>query len=305
MLVNKANIQAAFTNIKTLFNKAFSETEPKWTKVAMRVPSNTYQEDYTWLSKFPKMRRWVGEKVRKKLKAFKYSIINDDFEVTVEVDRNDISDDRLGIYAPQAQAAGVSAKQFPDELVTQVMTNGFTEKCFDGQNFYDTEHPVGPEGEITLVSNMGTAVLSNANRTAINGSFGLAWATMRGFKDDEGRSLKVKPTVLATGTALEIVAKEICTEKKLADDTPNPFCGMVEPVVIEDLGDTEWHLLDTSKPIKPFVFQERQKPVFVSQTDLNSDNVFNRRKYSFGAEARGEAGYGFWQLAYGSTGAGS
>ncbi|MGK5722469.1 Mu-like prophage major head subunit gpT family protein, partial [Proteus mirabilis] len=30
--------------------------------------------------------------------------------------------------------------------------------------------------------------------------------------------------------------------------------------------------------------------------------VFKRKKFLFGAEARAAGGYGFWQLAYGSTG---
>lgn len=304
MIVNKATIQAAFISIKTLFNKAFSEHNPKWQKVAMRVPSTTYQEDYAWLSKFPKMRRWIGEKHIKALKAFKYSIVNADFEATVEVDRNHIEDDRLGIYEPQAKAAGQSAKEWPDDLVTEAMNNGFTKKCFDGQYFYDTDHPVGPEGREISVSNRGTAPLSNANRAGADASFGTAFTTMRAYKDDEGHSLKVRPNVLAVGVGLELTAKELMTEKKLADDTPNPYRGMAEYVVLEDLNDKEWHLLDTSKPIRPFVFQERKKPVFVSQTDLSSDDVFNRRHLKFGAEARGEGGYAFWQLAYGSTGQG-
>ncbi|MCG9087366.1 Mu-like prophage major head subunit gpT family protein, partial [Laribacter hongkongensis] len=66
--------------------------------------------------------------------------------------------------------------------------------------------------------------------------------------------------------------------------------------------DTAWFLLDTSKPVKPFIYQEREKPVFVQQTDPQADDVFNRKKFKFGAEARAAGGYGFWQLAYGSTG---
>lgn len=33
-----------------------------------------------------------------------------------------------------------------------------------------------------------------------------------------------------------------------------------------------------------------------------SDDVFNRKKFKFGAEARAAGGYGFWQLAYASDG---
>lgn len=67
--------------------------------------------------------------------------------------------------------------------------------------------------------------------------------------------------------------------------------------------DTAWFLLDTTKPIKPFIYQERKAPVFVEQTDPQADDVFSRKKFKYGAEARAAGGYGFWQLCFGSTGA--
>ncbi|WP_337050265.1 Mu-like prophage major head subunit gpT family protein, partial [Serratia fonticola] len=74
-------------------------------------------------------------------------------------------------------------------------------------------------------------------------------------------------------------------------------------VVVSDelVSDTAWYLLDTTKPVKPFIFQEREQPTFVQQTSMDSDAVFMTRKFRFGCEARGESGFGFWQLAFGST----
>ncbi len=92
----------------------------------------------------------------KALEAFKYAIVNDDWEATVEVDRNDIEDDTLGIYAPMAQEAGFSAKQLPDEIDADLKNNAFVNLCYDGQYFYDTDHPVADSS----VSNKGTAALS-------------------------------------------------------------------------------------------------------------------------------------------------
>lgn len=69
--------------------------------------------------------------------------------------------------------------------------------------------------------------------------------------------------------------------------------------------DTAWFLLDTSKPVKPFIYQPRKKPEFVQQISLDAPDVFNLKKYKFGAEARAAAGYGFWQLSFGSTGTGA
>ena len=302
MLINKAALVAVFTALKTTFNNAFTAAPSTWQKMAMEVPSNSGQNDYTWLSKSPKMRRWVGAKVVKALEAYKYVVVNEDFEATVEVDRNHIEDDQLGIYQPQAQMAGYSAAQLPDELVYEVVSGGFTKLCYDGQYFYDTDHPVGAAS----VSNKITVALSNATLAAAQASYGAARTAMKKFKDEEGRSLNITPNVLLVGPALEDMARMLLTNDKLADDKPNPFKGTAELVVDGRIqSDTEWHLLDTTKPVKPFVYQPRKKPVFVSQTNPEAEDVFSLKKYKFGAEARAAAGYGFWQLAFGSTGTGA
>ena len=57
MLVNASVLSAVFLNLRTDFNKAFQAAPSQWTKVAMKVPSGTSQNDYKWLSAFPKMRR--------------------------------------------------------------------------------------------------------------------------------------------------------------------------------------------------------------------------------------------------------
>ncbi|MCY1562484.1 Mu-like prophage major head subunit gpT [compost metagenome] len=103
--------------------------------------------------------------------------------------------------------------------------------------------------------------------------------------------------------ALEDVAKTLLTADRLEDGKANIYKGTAELVVSGRLkSDTAWFLLDTSLPVKPFIYQERKAPDFVQQTDMASDDVFSRKKFKFGAEARAAGGYGFWQLAYGSTG---
>lgn len=307
MIVNKSSIGAIFLTLKTTFNKAFEAAPTIWEKIAMKVPSSTGQNDYPWFDLFPKMQRWVGDKAVKSLRAFKYTLVNEDFEATVEVDRNDIEDDNLGIYAPMAQGAGHSAKQWPDELVSGEAVNGaFENECFDGQYFCDTDHPViNSAGVSSSVSNKGTAALSISTQALAIASFGAGRAAMAAFKDNEGRPLGVRPNVLMVGPALEDTARALMTVDKLEDGKPNLYKGACEVVVNPWMtSTTAWFLLDTTKPVKPFIFQERKAPVFVSQTDMNADGVFMRKKYKFGAESRGVAGYGFWQLCYGSTGGG-
>lgn len=294
MIINKSTIAALFVNIKTSFQMAFNDTKVVWDKIAMRIPSTGAQNDYAWLERFPKMRRWVGEKHIKNLKANRYVIANADFEATIEVKKNDIKDDNLGMVAIQAQSAGKSAKEWADDLVLNAVNKGTTELCFDGQYFFDTDHPVGD----TTVSNKLSNALSISTLAAAMGSFGAASTLMKGYKDEEGQPLGCKPSVLLVPPALEDTANVLMTADRLEDGKPNPYKGAC--IVVSDArisSATAWYLLDMSHPIKPFIFQEREAPNFVEQTNMDSDDVFSRGVYKFGVEARGEAGYGFWQMA--------
>ncbi len=294
MIVNKQSIQAIFSNIKTTFHKAFEAAPSTWDKIAMLVPSNSSQNDYTWLENFPKMRRWIGSKHIKSLKARNYVIVNDDFEATIAVKRNDIEDDNTGMLKPQAEGAGHSAKQWPDELVYEAVNKGTTETCFDGQYFFDTDHEVGTQS----VSNKFSKPLDVSTQAAAIASFGFVRTAMKNIKDEEGRPLNITPNVLLVPPALEDKANVLMNNDKFDDGKPNPYKGTAEVVVDARIAsDTAWYLLDTTKPVKPFVFQQRKKPVFISKTDITSDHVFMTGEYIFGVEARGEAGFGFWQLA--------
>lgn len=300
-------LRALFTNLSKVYQGAFDTAAPDWDQVATLVPSNSKTNDYAWMQKFPRMKEWVGEKTLKKLSGHTYSLTNRDFEATVEVDRNDIEDDNLGIYAPMAQSAGESAKLWPDDLVFTCLTEGFSKKCYDGVSFYSASHKViGSDKKTRTESNLLVAPLSIATLADAQASFGAARTLLRGRKDEDGRPLKLMPSLLVVPPALEDIATALMTVDRLEDGKPNPYKGAAKVLVSAWLlTDTEWHLLDTTRVIKPIVFQQRKKPTFVQQTDQQSDSVFMHKSFRFGAEARGEAGYGLWQLAVGSTGAGA
>lgn len=299
MLVNKLALSALFVSMSAIFNQAFDTAPSQWQKIAMLVPSTTKVNDYGWLSNFPQMKKWTDEKSIKSLAAHKYTIENDDWEATVEVDRNDIEDDQIGIYQPQAMMAGESAKQLPDDIVFSLVSDGFTNLCYDGKAFFATDHKVGK----TTVSNKGTKKLAIETFAAAKASYGAARTALMKLKSDEGRSLNIKPNILLVPPALADIANALMTVDRLEDGKPNIYKGTAEVVVDNRLtSDDAWFLLDTTKAIKPFIYQERKKPTFVQQTDMTSDDVFSRKKFKFGAEARAAGGYGFWQLAYGSDG---
>ncbi|HHO2160288.1 Mu-like prophage major head subunit gpT family protein [Aeromonas hydrophila] len=226
-IVTPALLQALFTGFKKNFEDAKSEAPTQYTKIATVIKSTTKSNTYGWLGKFPTLRKWIGDRVIESMKAHSYQIVNEDFEATVGVDRNDIEDDELGIYAPLFAEMGRSAGVHPDELCFGLLGAGFTSPCYDGQYFFDTDHPVYPKADGT-----GTAVV--AANLVVDGAY--------------------------TG----------------------------EP----------WFLLDTSRALKPIIFQDRKSPQLIAMTKADDEAVFTSKQFRYGVDCRDAAGFGFWQLAF-------
>jgi phage major head subunit gpT-like protein len=64
---------------------------------------------------------------------------------------------------------------------------------------------------------------------------------------------------------------------------------------------TAWYLMDASRPVKPFIFQSRKALELVRMDRADDLNVFMRKQFYFGVDARYAAAYGLWQLIYKST----
>lgn len=142
MIINRANLTALFTGFKTIFNSVFTGVKPMWDRVAMKVPSTARQETYAWLKMLPRFREWVGDRVVQNLGSSDFTIKNKSFENTIGVDRDDIDDDTMGVYRPLVEMLAHQAATHPDTLVFKLLNDGFATKCYDGQYFFDTDHPV-------------------------------------------------------------------------------------------------------------------------------------------------------------------
>lgn len=291
MIINPQNLRGIYVAFNTLFTQAFEGQKPSYERVATVVPSTTDSETYAWLGDIPGMREWVGDREIQNLTGSDYTIKNKDFELTVGVGRNAIEDDKIGLYKPSIQMLGESAALHPDELVYGLLSDGFKALCYDGKAFYATDHAVGKGA----VSNKLTSKLSAE-------SYKAARAMMMGYKNSKGRSLGLVPDLLIVPPALEATARDILVAD-FVNGTKNTMQGTAEIHVEPRLKtDTEWHLACTKRPIKPLIYQQRKKAKFVSKTAETDDNVFMSKTFVYGVDSRGNAGFGFWQMAVGSDG---
>lgn len=77
--------------------------------------------------------------------------------------------------------------------------------------------------------------------------------------------------------------------------------GVEQDVANTDEGSADpWFLIDASKAYRPIVYQERQPFNFVPKDQDTDDNVFLRKSLLYGVDGRANAGYGLWQIAWGS-----
>lgn len=224
MLLSTANLAALGVGYKSLFQGGLGQASSDYQSLATVVPSSTKEQRYGWLGKIPNVREWVGPRVVQNLMAADYSIKEKALELTVSVDRDDIETDNLGIYGPLFTEMGMSTGAQWDQMVMGALKAGFGATCYDGQNFFDTDHPV--------LDVDGTTVLSVANTDGGSGA--------------------------------------------------------------------PWFLLSTGRALKPIILQKRKDFEFVSLDKVTDGNVFMNKEFIYGADARANVGYGFWQMAWGS-----
>lgn len=223
MIITSTAVAALRAGFKTEFQRALGEAPTMRDRVAMTIRSNTGENTYGWLKQMSGMTEWIGPRQIDGMSEAGYTIRNKHFQKSVEVNRNDIEDDNLGVYTPMFTMMGEAAGSYPEQLVWNLLKAGFSSECWDGQNFFDTDHPItGEDGEETVFSNSG-------------GGSG-----------------------------------------------------------------TPWFLLCTNRALKPVILQERKPITFTSKDRDTDDNVFTNNTFVYGADWRGNVGFGVPQMAYGS-----
>lgn len=221
-IANRGNLQILTQAFNAAFLQGLTGVQPTWNMIATPVTSTTAEEKYGWIGSTFAIREWLGDRRMQALKQHDYAIRNKTYEGTVEVPVETIEDDQYGVYAPRFTMMGDETARFPDRLVYALLAAGFSTPCYDGQNFFDTDHPVGQQGAEVSVSNFG-------------GGSGAAW-----------------------------------------------------------------YLLDTSRFIKPLMFQKRRDFKLVMKDKQDDDNVFLHNHLLYGVDGRMNVGFALWQLAYAS-----
>jgi phage major head subunit gpT-like protein len=312
MELTRSNLEQFFQSVDFAFRDAQQTVPTFWKTIAKQVPSKTEKNVYPWMGEIPGLREWFGERVVNNVATRDYSLTNKHYEDTVGLDRVKLEDDTYGFFTDIVGALGKRVAEFVDEKVSSTLEAGTSTLCWDGQYFFDTDHPVDPDDSSkgtfsNLLKGAGYSLAADPKA-----AFSAARKAMMKFTRDDGKPLGVVGNILMVppdleDAALVAVESDLISQKQLnvagSENVSNAavsnvYKGKATVIVNPWLSDTDdWYLFCTTRGIMPMLYQLRQPANFVPRVDPSSDNVFRQKRYEWGVDLRAAFGYTFPQLA--------
>jgi len=308
MSTNTVKYNAVLRGFTKIFLAELAKYSQVWPQLAMLIRSNSLDESYVWLEAVPGMKEFLGTRVFQSLRSSTFTITNKPWEQSIGIDRHAIDDDRYGLYSPIVRRMAQKASIHPDQLLFELIANGHTQTCYDGQYFYDTDHSTGDSGsqsnDLTYAAATGTSPTVAEFRAA----FTAALIKMLSFKDDQGDffieselmdpgNLQILVPPAMWEVAVQAMNQLVTVDSGAGVTNVMIAKGQVRPIQrLSTAGggsDAVFHLVYNGGPIRPFIFQLRQ-PLVTETKGLNS---IEDKEAKMMSEARYNVGYGLWQYA--------
>jgi len=286
--------------LRSEFFNRFDAAPTYFQDVSTRIQSSSESETYKWLGSLPQMREWGTGRVAKGLGTESYSVENLKYESTLEVDRDEIADDKTGQIRIRIAELAERAATHKDYLISQLLINGETSgfNSYDGVSFFNDNHLSGASGaqdnKLTHEALEPDSPTTDEFKLAMKVAIG----AMMALKDDQGAPMSISATGLAcvVPTTMYLTALE-AVNATLVSNTSNVMAGAARIVAFPWLTDqSKWYLLKTDGVVRPFIFQDREPIEFTALTE-DSDEGFRREKFLYGVRARYRIAYGYWQYA--------
>lgn len=297
MATNTAQYEVVLNTLTAKFVQSAQAVTPFYPEICYQFPSNRKIETFGMPGAMPGIREWTGDRIFKQLAAMDFSIENKLWESSLAIPKTNVDDDHMGLYGPVIENLAIEAANHPDELLFQTaIANGTSVTCWDGQYFFDTDHSWNQSGTqsnlLTYNASDHTAVTALEFRAA----FDAARVKMLQYKNDQGKFFN-RTVIQKLNSLICIVAPELETAAKTAFQanvlSNNSVVLLDMPRIVSSpliTTGTEWFLVNTASPMKPFVFQARE-PL---HTMTSGANDLETKDLKFMTQARYNIGYFAW-----------
>lgn len=281
------------------YNRTVAVEDERLSPLLMQIDQPNFRGktvDMNWLGAAPQMREWVDEKRAIGLADFNLSVVIKRYEASVEIDLDDFMDARENLYDPRIREMAQNGSRLRYNLVSDLIAAGESGTCYDGQNFFDTDHSEGSSG---TQSNELTGTGTSAAQ--LKADYYTAIAALTGFKDDKGVPLqpsRFRPLIWIPNSATMIERFEELAQAPLISNTTNVIAGKFDLVIDPRQTDSnDWYMFRTDGAMKPFILVNREEVHYEDNFGSGNDDVFKRRIGMASAVGRMAATYGMWQRA--------
>lgn len=290
--------------IRAEFFQRFTEVHKitHWDKFATTIISRTKRESYKFLGSVPAVRAFGTGRLARGMFTESYDIEDELYELSLEVDRQEIEDDQLGQIRLRIGEMAERAASHKDVLLAELIKSGATAgfNSYDGVTFFNAAHVSGKSGDQSnILTQTGTTDPDNPTTAEFRTSVRDALGRLLSFRDDQGEIMSpgASGLIAVVPPSMMITAAE-ALNATLVESTSNVLQGAARVVTFPHLAgdDDAWYLLKTDVSIRPFIFQDRI-PVEFTALEANSDEGFLRDRFLFGIRARYTMTYGYWQRA--------
>ncbi|MBL8752263.1 MAG: Mu-like prophage major head subunit gpT family protein [Planctomycetes bacterium] len=156
-------------------------------QIASAFPTSSPSETYPWLRAVPNPRKWEGERTTQELRSDVVTIVNDDYENSIEFKVPDLRRDKTGQIMARAADLATRVAFFPEHLITALLTaNG---NAYDNVAFFATTHAVGSSGTINnnILAADGLAGGTAPSTAQMSTNLLLILGKMLAFLDDQAQ----------------------------------------------------------------------------------------------------------------------
>lgn len=112
--------------------------------ISMMFNSDQESETYKWLNEVPQLREWIGGRHEKGFSDNGLTIINKHYEATLKILVKDMRRDKTGQVMIRIGELAERTNSHWAKILSILIVNGESEVCYDGQFFFDTDHPTTP-----------------------------------------------------------------------------------------------------------------------------------------------------------------
>jgi phage major head subunit gpT-like protein len=277
MEITQGNLQAVFTGLKATFAEAVQGTEDEQIRRLMEVvPSTAGTENYPVATLLGDLEEVLDEVTITSIGTFVQSVPNRTFARIVQVKRDDVADDNVGVYRPGVRQLGRRAALYPLRLAAETLLAGFEEEWIDGTTVFSDGHEwVG-----------GDPWSNRSDATLDADSFEAAVSALETRTGPDGAPLGLSADLLVCGPANRAAAEGILEVRYLEGGQSNRHYGKCDLLVLSRFGSSPAWLVMDSDPVRPLVLQDREGPEFTAKESLDDDDAFYRELYAYKARRR-------------------